>query len=466
MSMIEKIAVYKQGILSYPKNKPYFPRVIYPEYPFDDPRTDKTNAVYGSLREALRLLGLDQENFNTKSWNPFSSFISPGQTVLIKPNFVRHFNDLGGVECLITHGSVIRAAVDYAYIALRGRGRIVIADGPMDEGDFDKIADMAGVNEIRDFYKAARGFNLEIYDLRRERVIKKDNRIIERIKLRGDPLGYTAVNLRDNSEFKRGGLDYKTFKGSECIDEVMFSHHNKERDEYLIANTFLKADAVISIPKMKTHRKAGVTLSLKNMVGVTGDRNWLPHFSGSFSGNGGQAANPPRIPMCRAAKMLKCRLRYLVGRTDSDVRAGDWHGNDIMWRTIVDLARIGAYVDAGGVERRERQRGYFVIVDGIIGGECDGPVSPLPKPCGVLVAGRNEFCADLVSARLMGFDPARIPKLRNIMAERPNRMFDAGMSDIICVSNVKKWDRALSDFRGRCLGFKPYFGWKGHIEAD
>ncbi len=74
-----------------------------------------------------------------------------GNTVVLKPNFVRHFRETqaGHEDCLITHGAVIRAALDYAYIALQGRGRIIIADAPQNDADFDEIRRMAGVDEIR-----------------------------------------------------------------------------------------------------------------------------------------------------------------------------------------------------------------------------------------------------------------------------------------------------------------------------
>jgi hypothetical protein len=44
--------------------------------------------------------------------------------------------------------------------------------------------------------------------------------------------------------------------------------------------------------------------------------------------------------------------------------------------------------------------------------------------------------------------------------------FDINFKDIRCVSNMKEWNKNLSDFTGRCLSFKPYYGWKGHIEAE
>ena len=83
---------------------------------------------------------------------------------------------------MITHGSLIRAVADYAYIALKGKGRIIIADGPMDDGDFDKITRLSGLEEVREFYRQSAGFELDIYDLRQEMVIRKNNDIVKRIR--------------------------------------------------------------------------------------------------------------------------------------------------------------------------------------------------------------------------------------------------------------------------------------------
>ncbi len=160
--MKQDVGIYKQDKLRYSEKKPYFPDAIFPEYPFADKRIDKDNQVYGSLRQLLLLLGLDAENFGKKTWNPFTAFIFPGNTVLLKPNFMRHFNERGGSSGLITHGSLIRAVADYVYIALRGKGKIIIADGPMDDADFEKIKELTGLCEIQRFYKEKVGFNIEI----------------------------------------------------------------------------------------------------------------------------------------------------------------------------------------------------------------------------------------------------------------------------------------------------------------
>ncbi|MDP8230604.1 MAG: DUF362 domain-containing protein [Candidatus Gorgyraea atricola] len=458
--MNAKVAIYKQHSLHYSNRAPYFPPAIFAEYPFANKTVDTGNEAYFSLRELFKMLDLDSKNFGKNNWNPLSFLVSPGQTVLLKPNLMRHFADKGSTDKLITHGSVIRAIADYVYIALNGKGRIIIADGPMDDGDFGKICRITGLDEIKRFYKKNAGFDIEIYDLRQEQVFKKGNEIIRRLKLSGDPMGYTAIDLFKHSEFKKDSLDYTTFKGSECISSIMNAHHNDKKNEYLVSNTLLNADVVINIPKLKTHNKAGVTLSLKNMVGITGDRNWLPHFKGVSSKCNRINKRGSKVSCVLnkgIIKYLKDKVKELRGLRDSDIKKGNWHGNNIIWRMILDLSRIVMYADKKGKLQKEVQRKNFFIIDGIVGGEGDGPMNPDPKPCGVLMAGFDSLCVDMAAARLMGFDPKRIPQFKNFS----NSIY----KDIKVVSNLRDWDRSLSQFKGRCLGFKPFYGWRHHIEV-
>ncbi|MFC1620953.1 DUF362 domain-containing protein [Candidatus Omnitrophota bacterium] len=470
--MKTKVAIYKQHSLRYSNRPPYSPPAIFPEYPFEDKRVDAENEAYFSLRELFKMLDLDSENFGKKHWNPLSFLVSPGQTVLLKPNLMRHFADKGATNKLITHGSIIRAIADYVYIALKGKGRIIIADGPMDEGDFGKIRRIAGLDKIERFYSESADFDIEVYDLRQEQVFKKGNEIIRRIKLPGDPAGYTAVDLSKESKFKNDSLDYTTFKGSECISSIMNAHHNDKKNEYLISNTLLNADVVINIPKLKTHNKAGVTLALKNMVGITGDRNWLPHFkyvsskspcTDALSGHRVRTGYGQLTKLTNKGvmKYLKDKIKEVRGLRDSDIKKGNWYGNDIIWRTILDLLQIVMYADKKGKVREKAQRKSFFIVDGIVGGEGDGPMNPDPKPCGVLIAGFDGPCVDMAAARLMGFDPMRIPQLKNSSSNDSNNVY----KDIKAVSNLRDWNGFLSQFKGRCLGFKPFYGWRHHIEV-
>jgi uncharacterized protein (DUF362 family) len=61
---------------------------------------------------------------------------------------------------------------------------------------------------------------------------------------------------------------------------------------------------------------------------------------------------------------------------------------------------------------------YLAVVDGIIGGEGNGPMSPDPKSIGVVLAGTHPVAVDCVAASLMGFDWKKLRLLKNSFAMR------------------------------------------------
>ena len=137
-----KVAVYKAAGAQYVETPPY----------------DPPNAVYDAVRGALALLGLDPAN-------PLGVFIRPGDRVVIKPNLVTHeFGVQAGQRCLTAHGSVIRAVVDYAFLAGGPESSIVIADAPVQGADFAKIVAQNGLDEIRDYYWRTHRYELGVLD--------------------------------------------------------------------------------------------------------------------------------------------------------------------------------------------------------------------------------------------------------------------------------------------------------------
>ena len=67
----------------------------------------------------------------------------------------------------------------------------------------------------------------------------------------------------------------------------MRKHHNQERHEYLVANSVLSADFILNLPKLKCHIKAGITGALKNLVGINGHKEYLPHHTNGCPATGG-----------------------------------------------------------------------------------------------------------------------------------------------------------------------------------
>jgi hypothetical protein len=274
------------------------------------------------------------------------------------------------------------------------------------------------------------------------------------------------------------GSDYNR---KEIVQQHLDGHHR-----YLIAATVLNSDVVISVPKLKTHKKTGVTINLKNLVGINGDKNYLAHYRvgspsqggdeypdtanllllilrawGRLSRNGLLAPNKQslrnvyrilRLPFSGLRLLYKCIWKRAIRE------AGDWPGNDTCWRMCLDLNLILRFADAKGTLHDTPQRHNFCLVDGIVSGEGNGPMNPDPKCCGVLVAGRDPYQTDYICAQLMGFDPEKI-KLLSESRKDPMVGFPRNDIQVFCRENGQ-----VVSFESKNLHFKPHHAWKDAIE--
>jgi uncharacterized protein (DUF362 family) len=474
----------------YPSAPPYSPGSAYPEYPFGSGSlTERGNEAYEGVRDALRLLKLDEEHYGRREWNPLGRIIRPGNTVVLKPNFIRNFRETrpGHEDCLITHGSVIRAAMDYVYIALQGQGRAIIADAPQNDADFMAIRQITGLDEIQAFYRQHADFDVEVCDLRPERARKVDGVIVGHEPLAGDPRGYAKVDLGSRSMFAEIEHLCHLLYGSEYDTSEIRRHHTGGVHEYLISRTILEADCIVNLPKLKTHKKTGITVCMKNLVGINGNKNWLPHHrlgtpahgGDQFADNGAKrrmegaamacfrGVFPLLGPLRRiVAKPLKGLGKGFFGDTNTDtIRSGNWYGNDTTWRMVIDLNRILMYADSNGGLQNRPTRNTFCLVDGVVGGEGNGPLDATPRLAGVVVAGMNPVAVDLACAKLMGFDPDRLPLLSQAchhVHPLPLAIFNS--DQVICRSTDVRFDGHVVDIDGECLRFEPHFGWRGYVE--
>src|ERR1035441_1021677 len=285
--MDREVSVWSSPGADYPEIGPFSPHEDYPERPSSAMGTSP-NLVYGAVRNCLRLAGLDTPNYGTRFWNPLQELIRPGEMVLLKPNFVKesHPRDPNGWRYVVTHGSVIRAISDYVWKALGDKGKIRVADAPQTDSSFRALSAVLQLDAIRDFYRKL-GLDFDFIDLRKEEWQNHGGVIVGRRSLAGDCDGYIKYDLANSSEFAdhRGSGHYY---GADYDDGEVNRHHSGGRHEYLVSGSAIKADVVVSLPKLKTHKKAGITVSLKNLVGINGDKNWLPHHTeaaGSFRGD-------------------------------------------------------------------------------------------------------------------------------------------------------------------------------------
>ena len=236
-------------------------------------------------------------------------------------------------------------------------------------------------------------------------------------QLPGDSQGSAIVNLGKGSALyhypNTANLYGAVFHRQETI-----AHHIDEKQEYEISGSILNADVVISIPKLKVHKKVGVTLNLKGLVGTSTNKNLLVHYTLGPPSEGGDQY-PDNFLTSRQLMAIKFERwmydHFLAKRTKFHERihrliygffylrifshlgfgippekrlldTGNWYGNDSAWRMVVDLTKIIYFADKEGKLQTKSPRRLFSIIDGIIGGENNEPLIPDPKYAGVLVA--------------------------------------------------------------------------------
>jgi hypothetical protein len=383
------------------------------------------------------------------------------------------------------------------YKALKGNGRIIIADAPQMDCNWQQLLEELQLESIRELYSLKFNFQIDILDLRNFEVIDatKPAYSVNRRTLPGDPLGSVVINLGEQSLFF--GFPNANYYGADYNRNETISHHRDPIHEYCISKTVLSSDVFISVPKMKVHKKVGVTLNMKGLVGINTNKNYLIHYRLGSPKNGGDQL-PDSQP--RYDKFVIKAQRWIFDRTlakqsafyeslyemalkayrlfisplhscsaDTFVKdAGNWYGNDSAWRMTIDLARIILYADSKGVLHDTPQRKLFSVIDGIIGGENNGPLEPDRKDAGSLVVGTDIILVDLVATILMGFDFRRIKQFSAI--------FDSDYFSVmanICDSQVYFNDRVVtakilldSGHHVPSLKFRPHPGWEGKIELQ
>jgi uncharacterized protein (DUF362 family) len=480
------VAVYHTPVISaYPGHTPFHPPEAYPEYPFQTP-LDETNNVYRYVRQTFLLLGLDAAHAGTPLWNPLGELIHPGDQVLLKPNLVkdRHNKGLDPLS-MITHGSVVRAVLDYAYLALKGQGKILLGDSPLQRTNMSEVLRINGLDGVIDFYSHTSKVNFEFLDFRLEQALYSTGMIIEKKQLGGADGGYLPVDLEKTSYLDDISHRYKNFRVTDYDRLGMVQHHNLDSHQYLIPHAVLDSNVVLNIPKLKTHRKVGISVSLKNLVGINGHKDWLPHHSNLSSQEGGdEYLHPSRRKRLDTAfderidiipqrwkkyvyrfGRLALRLSGWVVPFPDPYFEGSWWGNDTLWRTALDLNRILLYADKGGSLQPQPQRAYLSLVDGLLAGEGEGPIEPTPRWCGLVIAGFNPALLDSLCARIMGFEPARIPLVHHALEQA--WLLPPGTADRArVVSNDPVFQEILNWHRKDSLAFSPPRGWTGHIELE
>jgi uncharacterized protein (DUF362 family) len=416
----------------------------------------------------------------------FRTAVRPGDRVVLKPNWLAHRHKYRAEEwqSVVTHPAVITGVLRMVLERLAGSGEVVITDGPQTDSSWTGIMRLMTPDLWKSMGREA-GSPVSIVDLREHEWTTRGDVNIERRSLPGDPRGSVTVDLAGASEFANHRTSARGYYGADYDVAETNRAHSAGRHEYKLSRTAIAADVVINLPKMKTHKKAGITCSLKNLVGINTYKNYLPHHTEGTPAEGGDqfpsSAASKRVEgavtdrfkafltahprLGRAAVPVKYLGKKVFGDTRTTIRSGSWYGNDTLWRMVLDLNKALFYANPDGTMRPdtfENRKRYLTIVDGIVAGDGNGPEAPDPKHCGVLVAGIHPVAVDAVCARLMGFDWQRIPCIRQAFEIQRFPLCDFGYDDVRVVSSDARFNGPIAEIRG--WEFRPHFGWTGHVE--
>jgi uncharacterized protein (DUF362 family) len=255
-----------------------------------------------------------------------------GRRVVLKPNLVE-FDPKGVVN---THPALVAATV--SVFRSLGAREVVVAEGPGHRRDTEYLLDASGLGAV-------------LHDV-------------------GAP--YVDLN-------------------TDRVREVPLASRYTALGRLHLPETIVGADLLVSMPKLKTHHWAGVTLSLKNMFGVV---------PGAIYG---------------------------------------WPKNVLHWQGIENsILDINAALPV----RR------FEIVDGVVGMEGNGPIQGEARPVGVLVFGDDPVAVDATCARLMQVDPARVGYLAEAARFLGNTEVDRIEQRGERIETYAQDFRLIEDFRG------------------
>ena len=457
----------------------FSPAEAYPEYAFGDP-SPRPNPVYAGVRRLFADAGLDKGHFGSPEWNPLREWVPEGSRVFVLCNFVYHRRiqeSARDLQAKCIHGSVLRALIDYVLLAAGPDGRVAFGNSSLQSCRFDRVLADTECDRVESFYRE-RGFPVRARDLRLFVVSRDALGRITDVDRRGErdgielDLGRTSLlaPLSDDGD--------PVFRISDYDPRRIQAFHEGGRHRYVIHREVLEADVVISLSKLKTHEKVGITCGLKGLVGTVGHKDCLAHHRFGTPARGGDEypdsqaflqpvsrffdwvnARGDGAPLQGLAQIADRTLRRLWRRSGW-IGPGAWHGNDTAWRMTLDLARIAFYGTAAGTLESRPQRRHLSLIDGEVAGEGAGPLTPKPVDAGVLLFGDDLALTDRVACRLMGFEPARVPLVREAFRLEPWPITErSSEAPAECVADGRRsLESELEPLLGR--PFAPPSGWK------
>lgn len=412
-----------------------------------------------------------------------------GQTVVIKPNWVMHpLTTFNNWEAVITNSAFIEAVLINLYSCMNGRGKITICDSPAYDANINKIKQLNGIEKIVEKYQTD-SFVIQILDLRDYYYKTVKNWWVSLKPLPGDKS--IDVVMEEDSMFY--GKPCQVYEVYGDIDKATHAHKD-EKHHYTIAKSILDCDVFINLPKLKTHRKAGITCAMKNLVGTVSDKFCIPHRTVGTVSQGGDSLEKTSLSKGLAGSPFLVKIARKINATVNPwVRYpllpvyliytkvfhhalsknhgfdGSWYGNDTIWRAICDLNRILLYCNKEGIFTDTIQRKYICIVDAIVAGEGEGPMVPSRKICNCILVGTNPVSVDITAATFMGFNWEKIHYLSAAFNDgKKLKLIDCKPAEIKMIHKDKTYNLNSADISHIKVNppFVPADGWKNYIEAN
>ena len=403
----------------------------YPELSNAVPRTPALSV----FRSLLASSGLDQARYGSPAWNPLGEWMPRGARIVIKPNWVIHRNGSGcGLDCLITDSAVLEALLEYVFKT--GPSQVVLGDAPIQGCDFEQLVEASGIDEMIGRFQD-RGLEVSVRDFR-QMILPGGLLWSEQQSSGRTSDDYVLFDLGSDSDLEEVTTPSTPFRVTMYDPDALRRTHGPGKHQYLVAREIIDADVVLNVPKLKTHKKAGLTGALKNIVGINGLKDFLPHHrKGGSAEQGDCYAGSSRLKglaeqlLDSANRSSSGARKYVLARSasaaihlcsllgqDRNVE-GSWHGNDTVWRMCLDLQRILHYGTCEGRLASEPARKVLTVTDALVAGEGEGPLAPTPVPLGMLTMGTNTAAVEWVNALLMQLDPSSISLVRESFANRP-----------------------------------------------
>lgn len=387
------------------------------------------------------------------------------KSILIKPNWVREDKKEDDWICLRTNDNLLLVLLEK--LLSYKPSNITIADAPIQDCKWEVMLSDELLAEIHRLSQESH-IPVTIKDFRRVVTDFKTNNSHTNIKSMDN---YLLFDVGEKSFLEPITKEKNKFRVTNYSPKDMASAHHRGVHKYCVTKDVFTHDVIITVPKLKTHRMAGLTNSLKILIGINGDKQYLPHHRIGAKSHGGDCYKNYNLfrdfaekvfdmqnnvigsPIYKPLSLLSTVLWKLSKPGKQDFANAGWYGNDTIWRTVMDLNYIAQYGKSDGSLAPTPQRKLLTLVDGLVGGQADGPLFPKPSPLGCLYFSDNPYLSDVIGGYLYSLDINKIPLIKNAYDK-----IESVSTTILINNNISNIDQVKS------LGIEVKMppGWVGY----